>query len=131
MMAEYKDLWQELCSFQNLCLAFKKARKHKTQKHYVIEFEKNLNDNLLLLRTELLLHCYKPRPLETFTIRDKKTRKISKSDFRDRVIHHALCNILEPIFEKTFIHDSYANRKSKGALNALTRFEQYKLRITK
>ncbi|HLC71972.1 MAG TPA: hypothetical protein VJH37_00150, partial [Candidatus Nanoarchaeia archaeon] len=52
--------------------------------------------------------------------RDPKTRKISKADFRDRVIHHALCNIIEPLFDKTFIHDSYANRKDKGTL------EQYK-----
>ena len=98
-----RDLWQELCSYDNLYLAYKKARKHKTTKDYVIEFEKSLKDNLLLLRSELLFHSYKPKPLVNFIIRDPKTRKISKSDFRDRVIHHALCNIIEPIFDKGFI----------------------------
>ena len=59
------------------------------------------------------MQTYKPLPLETFILRDPKTRKISKSDFRDRVVHHAICNLIEPIFEKSFIHDSFANRISK------------------
>ena len=108
--ADFMDLYGALCSYDNLFLAYKKARKRKTTKSYVIEFEKNLKENLLLLRSELLLHCYSPKPLVNFTIHDPKTRKISKSDFRDRVVHHALCSIIEPIFEKSFIYDSYANR---------------------
>jgi len=99
-MKTYRDLYCDLCSYNNLFLAYKKARKHKTLKPYVVEFERNLKDNLLGLRTELLLHAYKPLPLKTFVLREPKTRKISKSDFRDRVIHHALCNIIEPILEK-------------------------------
>lgn len=126
-----RDLWQELCSYENLELAFKKARKHKTIKDYVHVFEKNLQNNLLFLRSELLLHSYRPRPLVNFVIRDPKTRKISKSDFRDRIIHHAICNIIEPIFEKTFIYDSYANRKGKGALNALLRFDYFKRKMSR
>ena len=119
-------LWNRLCSYNNLYLAYKNARKHKTTRDYVISFEKNLKDNLLLLRSELLLHSYRPNPLVNFIIRDPKTRKISKSDFRDRIIHHALCNIIEPIFEKGFIFDSYANRKGKGSLKAIERFDFFK-----
>ena len=126
-----RDLWQELCSYENIFLAYKKARKHKTLKPYVIEFEKNLENNLLLLRYELLLHSYNPEPLKTFIVRDPKTRKISKSAFKDRVIHHALCNIIEPIFDKSFIYDSYANRKCKGALKALQRFDSFKGKVSK
>ncbi len=121
-----RDLWQELCSYENLILAFKKARKHKTKKDYVVEFENNLESNLLILRSELLLHSYAPRPPKTFIVRDPKTRKISKSDFRDRVVHHALHNIIEPFFEKSFIYDSYANRIGKGSLKALQRFDYFK-----
>ncbi|MBS3114542.1 group II intron reverse transcriptase domain-containing protein [Candidatus Woesearchaeota archaeon] len=113
-----RDLWQE-------------ARKHKTTKDYVIEFEKNLKNNLLLLCSELLLHSYNPKPLKTFIVRDPKTRKISKSDFRDRVVHHALCNIIEPIFEKSFIHDTYANRLGKGTLKAVLRFDNFKRKVSK
>ncbi len=130
-MPAYRDLWIELCSYDNLFLAYQKARKHKTTKEYVIEFEKNLQDNLCLLRTELLLHCYKPKPLINFIVREPKTRKISKSDFRDRIVHHALCNIIEPIFDKGFIYDSYANRKNKGTLKAVQRFDYYKRKLSR
>jgi retron-type reverse transcriptase len=84
-----------------------------------------------MLRSELLLHSYKPKPLVNFVIRDPKTRKISKSDFRDRVIHHALCNLIEPIFDKYFIYDSYANRKNKGTLKAIDRFDYFKRKVSK
>jgi len=130
-MKTYNYLYPKLCSYENLELAFKKARKHKTRKSYVIEFEKNLKDNLLKLRAELLSHSYKPKPLEKFVLKDPKTRKISKSDFRDRVVHHALCNIIEPVFERKFIYDNYANRKFKGTIKAIERFEYFKRKITK
>ncbi|MBN2051903.1 group II intron reverse transcriptase domain-containing protein [Candidatus Woesearchaeota archaeon] len=123
--------YERLCSYQNLELAWRKARKHKTLKPYVIEFEKNLKNNLSLLRVELLLHSYRPKPLETFIIRDPKTRVISKSDFRDRVVHHAICNIIEPAFEKVFISDSYANRKGKGTHKAIKKFDDYKRKVSK
>ncbi len=126
-----RNLWNELCSYENLVLAYKKARKHKTTKEYVIKFEKDLKNNLLLLRSELFLHCYNPKPLVNFIIKDPKTRKISKSDFRDRVTHHALCNIIESIFEKSFIYDSYANRLSKGTLKAIERFDTFKRKVSR
>jgi len=50
---------------------------------------------------------------------------ISAAPFRDRVVHHALCNIIEPLFDKTFIYDSYANRKGKGTHAAIDRFQDY------
>ena len=79
----------------------------------------------------MLNYTYKPKPLETFILRDPKTRKISKSDFRDRIIHHALCNIINPIFEKIFIYDSYANRKEKGGILAIKRFDKFKRIVSK
>ncbi len=129
-MKTYKNLYSKVCSYENLELAFKKARKRKTLKQYVVEFEENLKDNLLQLQSELLLHSYKPSPLKTFILRDPKTRKISVSKFRDRVVHHAICNIIEPIFDKRFIYDSYANRKFKGVHSALKRFDYFKRKVT-
>ncbi len=125
------DIYTSLCAYENLELAFKKARKHKTLKPYVVEFENNLTENLLALQQELLSNTYHPKPLKTFVIKDPKTRKISKSDFRDRVIHHALCNMIEPMFEKSFIYDSYANRKGKGTLKAIERFDYFKRKVSK
>ena len=56
---------------------------------------------------------------------DPKERMISAAPFRDRVVHHALCNVIEPIFEKTFVHDSFANRKGKGTHRAIKRYQHY------
>ena len=105
-------------------LPSRKLEKKNFQK-YVIEFEANLKENLLKLQFELQTFTYQPSPIKTFVVRDPKTRKISASHFRDRVVHHALCNLITPIFEKGFIHDSFANRKGKGTHNAINRFEQF------
>jgi len=125
------NLYPQIISLGNLTLAWKKARKHKTKKVYVVEFESDLQNNLLKLHQELINQTYFPLPLITFILRDPKTRKISKSDFRDRIVHHALVRILEPIFEKSFIYDSCANRIGKGNLFALKRFEQFTRKISK
>lgn len=125
------SMYDELCSLKNLGLAFRKARKGKTTKDYVIKFAENLKENLGQLRLELLIHSYKPRPLQTFILRDPKTRKISKSHFRDRIIHHALYNVISNLFEKDFIYDSYANRLRKGTLKAIERFDQFQRIVSK
>jgi len=130
-MRSYKNLYPLITSEENLLKAYEKARKGKSRKNYLIEFRHNLTTNLQMLRIELLLHSYKPKPLKSFTIRDPKTRKISKSDFKDRIVHHALINIIEPIFDKTFIHDSFANRKTKGTLAAINRFDKFKRESSK
>jgi len=129
-MKRYGNLYCEIISLKNLILAWKKARKGKTKKDYVINFEENLPYNLKLLHDELKNQTYIPRPLKKFILRDPKTREISKSIFRDRIIHHALCNIIEPIFDKRFIYDSCANRKGKGTLLALERFEKFQRKVT-
>ncbi len=115
----------------NLILAWRKARKGKTKKDYVIEFGEDLIRNLLKLYEELKIQTYSPKPLKTFILRDPKTRKISKSEFRDRVVHHALVRIIEPIFDEGFIYDSCANRKGKGNLFAIKRFEKFVRKVSK
>jgi len=69
--------------------------------------------------------------MKSFILRDPKTRKISKSAFRDRVVHHALYLIIVHIFEKGFIYDSHANQIGKGTLKALERFDKFKRKVTK
>ncbi|MFA5382822.1 MAG: reverse transcriptase domain-containing protein [Candidatus Micrarchaeia archaeon] len=131
MAKTYKNLFSSLYSYENLNLAFEKAKIRKSNKQYVLDFEKNLEQNLKQLQNELINNTYKPKPLKVFTIRDPKTRKISASDFRDRIIHHALINIIQPIFEKTFIYDSCANQKKKGTSLALKRFDFFKRKVSK
>ena len=126
-----KNLYDELCSFRNLELAFKKARANKRTKKSVRDFEFNLEGNLLTLKDELETLSYNTHPLKQFVIRDPKTRLISASLFRDRVVHHALCNIIQPIFERTFIYDSHANQIGKGTTEAIRRFDTFKRKASK
>ena len=130
-MKTHKNLYYNVYNLSNLLLAWRSARKGKTNKIYVKEFEKDLIKNLLTLYEELKSQIYSPKPLKTFILRDPKTRKISKSEFRDRVTHHALVRVIEPIFDKTFIYDSCANRKEKGSLFAIKRFEKFARKVSK
>lgn len=121
-----KNLYPKILSKKNLYLAFKKAKKNKSKKIYIINFEKNLKQEIEKLHHELKNQTYAPRKLKKFTIRDPKTRTIHSSNFRDRVIHHAIVNVLEPIYEKIFISDSYANRINKGTHKAIKKFDKFK-----
>jgi RNA-directed DNA polymerase len=130
MPKTYNNLYSQICNMSNLLLAYRKARKGKSKKPYVIEFERDTIGNLFKLQKELIEQTYSPKPLVTFILRDPKTRRISKSAFIDRIVHHALVRIIEPIFDKTFIYDSCANRKAKGNLFALKRFDYFKRKVT-
>ena len=85
----------------------------------------HLERELLRLHEELASKTYRPGPYRTFTIYEGKTRQISAAPFRDRVVHHALTGVLEPIFERSFILDSYACRKGKGTHAAVDRCQQF------
>lgn len=124
-------LYKELCSYENLLSAYQKARQGKTKIFYVLKFEKELDKNIKKLQYELITQTYKPKPLKTYIIKEPKTRKISKSKFRDRVVHHALINIIAPLFQKSFIYDSHANQIGKGTLKALERFDLFKRKVSK
>ena len=130
IMKTYNNLYKKIHSTENLILAFKKARKGKSKKDYVIDFESNLNKNLKLLQNELKNRIYKPHRLKKFIVRDPKSRIIHASIFRDRIVHHAIINILKPILEKRFIYDSFASRKNKGTHEAIKRFEYFLRKVS-
>ncbi len=129
-MKTYNNLYFVLCSSENIHLAYEKARKGKSKNKSVIEFEKNLQVNLYKLREEFINFSYMPLPLKRFTIRDPKSRVIHASAFKDRIVHHAIINILAPIYEKIFIYDSYASRINKGTHMALQRFDLFKRKVS-
>lgn len=114
-------MFATLTSWNNLLLAYRKASKGKRGKANVATFEHRLEDNLLQLQAELRSKTYRPGGYASFAIHEPKQRIISAAPFRDRVVHHALCNRIEPIFERIFIADSYANRVGKGTHRALDR----------
>ncbi len=125
MAKQYKNLWPQVVSFENLLLAFRKAAKGKRNKSTVATFEYELERHLFELQAELREGRYQPGPYVNFYIHDPKRRLISASAFRDRVVHHALTNVIAPIYERKFIFDSYANRKAKGTHRALDRCTTY------
>ena len=118
-------MYNELYSWDNLLAAYRKAAKGKRGCAPAAAFEYHLEDNLLSLQRSLQDMTYQPGHYESFYIHEPKRRLISAAPFRDRVVHHALCNLIEPIFERSFIVDSYANRHSKGTHRALDRAQTF------
>lgn len=114
-------MFEKICSWQNLLIAHRKAARGKRGGRAAAAFEYNLADNLLELQQELVCRTYQPGAYNSFIIRDPKRRLISAAPFRDRVVHHALCNLTEPIFERSFSGSSFANRVGKGTHRALAR----------
>ena len=111
--------------WDNLCLAYRNASRGKRGHADVAAFELYLTDNLLALQDELQTRRYQPGAYHSFYIREPKRRLISAAPFRDRVVHHALCQVTVPYFERLFIPDSYANRVGKGTHRALDRCQQF------
>ncbi|MHB8626988.1 MAG: reverse transcriptase domain-containing protein [Aggregatilineales bacterium] len=119
------SLYSQITSWSNLLLAYRKASRHKRGKSAAAHFEHQIADRLLDLQQSLIDFTYEPGDYVHFMIYDPKQRKISAAPFRDRVVHHALCNLIEPLFERRFIPDSYANRVGKGTHRALDRLQQF------
>ena len=127
-MKTYKNLYPQVHEFENLYDAYRAARRGKRDKAQVCCFEWAYEDELLRLQEELAQQTYCPGPYTHFYVTDPKRRLISAAPFRDRVVHHALCQVIEPIFERRFIHDSYANRVGKGTHRALDRCQEFSRR---
>ena len=113
------NLWPEVTSFANLLAASEAAAAGKRKRPDVAAFLLELEPRLVTLRRELLAGTYRPGAYRTFTITDPKPRQISAAPFRDRVVHHALTRVLEPVFEKGFSPFSFACRKGFGVHQAL------------
>jgi retron-type reverse transcriptase len=124
-MKTYKHLYPQITSFENLYLAYLAAKKGKSGKAPVAAFMRKREDEMFALQNELQNKTYQPGAYHSFYVHDPKKRLISAAPFRDRVVHHALYNVIEPIFERRFIEDSYANRVGKGTHRALDRSTQF------
>ena len=119
MVAQVTGTYADVCEWENLYRAWRKAARGKRSRFPAASFEFHLEDNLIQLEDELMNETYRPGGYVNFTIHEPKRRLISAAPFRDRVVHHALCNVIEPAFERSFIHHSYANRVGKGTHRAL------------
>ncbi|WP_016952028.1 RNA-directed DNA polymerase [Anabaena sp. PCC 7108] len=124
-MKRHGNLWEDITGFSNLLAAAKQAQKGKRFRDNVLEFNYNLERELFNLQAELISKTYLPGNYKTFYIFESKPRLISAAPYRDRVVHHALCHVVAPIFERTFIDTSYANRIGFGSHRALKKFTEF------
>ena len=126
MPVKHRNLYDSIASFPALLEAARRAARGKRGKPGVAAFLANLEKEILRLERELRGGRYRPGRYRTIEIFDPKHRVVSAAPFRDRVVHHAFCAVCEPIFERGFIHDSYANRKGKGTHRAVARYERFR-----
>ena len=124
-MRRTNNLYPECISFQNLLLAWRKTRRGSGRTADSALFFQEMEKELLALQAELSAESWQPRPFRFFNIYDPKHRTIAVSDYRDRVVHHAVVNVLEPVFEKTFVSDSFATRTGKGVHAAVFRAQHF------
>lgn len=124
-MKRYGRLWPEVTDFSNLLEAARKAQRGKRYRPNVLAFNFRLEEHLECVQRDLRSKTYRPGDYTTFEVKEPKPRIISAAPYRDRVVHHALCNVIGPIFERTFISDTYANRKWYGTHRALRRFTHF------
>lgn len=113
-MKRLNNLFDDICSIDNLLLADSKARKGKSRQTGVIEFNSNFEQNIADLYRELITKNYRVSPYRNRVIRERKERNISILPYRDRIVQHAIMNILEPIFVSVFTADTYSCIKGRG-----------------
>lgn len=121
---------ENLASFRNLLNAYYECRLGKRKQESAGRFELSYEIEILKLQRELLVQTWQPLRPFCFVVTDPKIREIHAADFRDRVVHHALCRLLIPIFEPGFIKDSYACRTGKGTHKAVDRLKSFIRRVT-
>jgi hypothetical protein len=114
-----------LYSFENLWRQYRACRRNKRGTLNQMRFEIDAEAQLLDLQRELRAHTYTPGRSICFVTDGPKPREVFAADFRDRIVHHVLVAQQQPLFERRFIHDSYACRDGKGTLAASDRLMQF------
>jgi len=125
MSRTYKHLFERVCDFSNLYLAWQRARKGKRYRPDVLAFSADVGGELLRLQAELRELAWRPGGYQIKIVREPKRREIRVAPFRDRIVHQALCAVIAPLFEATWIHDSYACRVGKGSHAAVDRLTAF------
>ena len=120
------NLFGQIASFQALLSAAKRAARGKRKKPGAAAFLAHLEPEILRLERALHNGSWHPGRYVVIDVCEPKPRRVSAAPFCDRVVHHAVCAVVEPVFERGFIHDSYANRRHKGTHRAIARYEKYR-----
>lgn len=124
-MKRESGLFERIVRFDNLLLAARRAAQGKRDKRSVARFQFHLEQELLSLQQELVNEDDQPGAYFTFEVSDPKRRPICAAPFRERVLHHAVCDVLEPYLERHLIFDTYACRRGKRTHAAVNRAQQF------
>lgn len=114
MPKTYSGLYPQIYDFETLYKAYLSARKGKRYARDCLEFTTNLEENLIDIQNHLIYKTYQCGRYREFYVYEPKKRLIMAPPFRDRIVHHAICSVVEPLFEQAYIYDSYACRVGKG-----------------
>jgi len=124
-MKTHNHLFERIADTENLIAAALRAARGKRSRPNVAAFLDDLGGNVARIQARLLDGSWRPGAYRTFWITDPKRRLISAAPFADRVVHHAVCAVIEPLFEAGFIPDSYACRVGKGTHAAVDRYTDF------
>lgn len=113
-MKRKNGLFEQIVSIENIRLADKRARAHKAKNYGIRLFDENYEANIIELQRELESGEYRTGEYEVFKIYKPKEREIARLQYRHRVVHHAIMNIMEPIWVETFTANSYSCIKGRG-----------------
>jgi RNA-directed DNA polymerase len=123
--------FDDIASVENLLEAWREFLPGKRAKRDVQEFQLRLMDNILALHADLMNGSYRHGGYHAFNISDPKPRNIHKAAVRDRLLHHAIYRQLYPLFDRTFIADSFSCRNNKGTHAAMDRFRAFHRRVSR
>lgn len=123
--------YDDIIRVENLFSAWDEFIIGKRLKKDVQDFSYDLADNIIALHEDLVNKTYCHGKYYGFYVNDPKRRHIHKASVRDRLLHHAVCRLLLPFFDRTFIYDSYSCRLGKGVYKAIERFDYYGRKISK
>ena len=128
-MKSHKHLFPQVCAVENVMAAARAAMQGKLSGSSAARFHARWETHAVTLAQQLASGTWKPGKYTYFDIHEPKLRRVAAAPFRDRVVHHALVRVLEPIFEPKFIEDSYACRRGKGTHAGVRRCAQFARRF--
>ncbi|EKO3771915.1 RNA-directed DNA polymerase [Vibrio metschnikovii] len=123
--ASIECTFEAIFDFENLLSSAYSCRKGKANAPATLVFFNNLEENIIQIQNELMWGMYRMSPYHHFYVFEPKRRLISAPHFRDRVVHRAIYNIIDPLFDKTYIYDSYACRQGKGTHKGADRAQAF------
>ncbi|MCX6720660.1 MAG: reverse transcriptase/maturase family protein [Candidatus Staskawiczbacteria bacterium] len=123
-MKVYRNIYNSIISSENLFSSWDKFKSDKQKKRDVLKFEWNLEENIFQLHRDLESGKYKHGAYSSFYLRDPKQRHVHKAEVKDRILHHAVFKVLNPIFEPTFISNSFSCQTGKGTHKGISTLDK-------